>query len=193
MLSQLEKIGHHITAALRHDPGKIGITLDPHGWADVDALIAGINRVYTGANLTMPMLEEIVATNNKHRYSFDPDKRRIRANQGHSKHLNVDVELPVAAPPEILYHGTSQKAAEAILHEGLKPMTRQHVHLSADVQTAAIVGRRHGRPVVFEVRAGEMARAGQAFYLSVNGVWLTGPVAPSYLYLLTPPEEVTTP
>lgn len=191
MLSELEKIGHRITAALRHDPGKIGITLDAHGWADVHALINGINRVYH-AQLTMEMLEEIVATNNKQRYSFDQDKQHIRANQGHSKQLNVDVELPVAAPPAILYHGTSRKALDAILREGLSSRTRQHVHLSPDIPTALKVGSRHGAPVVLEVRAGEMAAAGHVFYLSVNGVWLTEQVPPAYLRpLLQESKEVT--
>lgn len=166
----LKKIGVFISLILRHKPEVIGITLDKHGWAKVDELINGINA--SGKySIDMLLLEEIVRTDNKQRYSFNEDKTKIRANQGHS--INVDVELKEAVPPEILYHGTGEKYVDSINTEGLKPKSRLYVHLSNDIDTAVKVGRRHGKPVVYSVSAGKMQRNGYKFYLSENGVWLT--------------------
>ncbi len=166
----LKKIGVFISLILRHKPDVIGISLDEHGWANVQELINGINK--TGKySIDMTTLEEIVRTDNKQRYSFNEDRSKIRANQGHS--INVDVELKAAVPPEILYHGTGEKYIDSINAEGLKPKSRLYVHLSKDVETALTVGSRHGKPVVYTVASGEMHRQGYTFYLSENGVWLT--------------------
>lgn len=178
MEQNLIKTGKFISLILRHHPEAIGITLDEHGWADVDALIEGINQSgkYT---LDRAMLEEIVRDNNKQRYSFNENGTKIRANQGHS--VPVDVELPEAAPPEMLYHGTAERFAENIRAEGLKPMSRLYVHLSKDKETALSVGKRHGKPHIFIVHAGEMARQGHTFWLSANGVWLAKAVPAEFL------------
>lgn len=173
---RLVRAGRFISKILRHKPEIIGITLDEHGWANVDELIAGVNRTLP---MDMETLEEIVRTNNKQRYSFNEDKTLIRANQGHS--VPVDVELTQAEPPEILYHGTAERFTAAIDAEGLRPMSRLYVHLSKDAETAANVGSRHGKPVVYEVLAGEMHRRGVIFFLSVNGVWLTKEVPKEFL------------
>ncbi len=166
----LKEIGVFISLILRHKPEVIGITLDKHGWAKVDELINGINA--SGKySIDIILLEEIVRTDNKQRYSFNEDKTKIRANQGHS--INVDVELKEAVPPEILYHGTGEKYVDSINTEGLKPKSRLYVHLSRDIDTAVKVGKRHGKPVVYSVSAGKMQRNGYKFYLSENGVWLT--------------------
>lgn len=167
-----------ISLILRHQPEVIGITLDEHGWADVKELIDGINRTgkYT---IDMDILREIVRTDSKQRYSFNEDETLIRANQGHS--INVDVELKECAPPEILYHGTGEKYVQSIKKEGLKPQSRLYVHLSADEQTAVNVGSRHGTPHVFKVLSGEMHRQGYSFRLSENGVWLTKYVPENFL------------
>ena len=165
-----------ISLILRHQPEVIGITLDEHGWADVKALIAGVNRTRP---LTMAMLEEIVRTDAKQRYAFNEDKTRIRANQGHS--IPVDVELQEATPPDVLYHGTGQKFSASIDKRGLIPKNRLYVHLSLDRDTAKAVGSRHGSPVIYEVNALAMAKNGHRFFLSVNGVWLTKRVPPEYL------------
>ena len=166
----LKKTSVFISLILRHKPEVIGISLDRRGWASVQGLIDGINK--TGKySIDMPTLEEIVRTDNKQRYSFNEDKTKIRANQGHS--INVDVELKEAVPPEILYHGTGEKYVESINTEGLKPKSRLYVHLSKDIDTAINVGKRHGKPVVYKISAGEMHRQGYEFYLSENGVWLT--------------------
>ena len=161
---------------LRHKPGVIGITLDEHGWAKVDELIEGVNKVHP---LDMETLEEIVRTNEKQRFSFNEDKTKIRANQGHT--IPVDVELEEKVPPEILYHGTGDKYVESIDATGLEPRQRLYVHLSTDREMAAKVGQRHGSPVVYCVKSGQMAKDGYKFYLSVNGVWLTKAVPVKYL------------
>ena len=125
------------------------------------------------------MLQEIVRTDEKQRYSFNEDKTLIRANQGHS--IPVDVELPELEPPSILYHGTGQKYVESIDHQGLLPKSRLYVHLSTDKDTAVKVGKRHGVPVIYTILAGKMFTDGYLFYCSVNGVWLTKKVPIEYL------------
>lgn len=165
-----------ISLILRHKPDAIGITLDEHGWANVDELIAGIAKTQP---INMEMLEEIVRTDDKQRYSFNEDKTLIRANQGHS--IPVDVELEQLTPPELLYHGTGKKYMQSIDEQGLIPKSRLYVHLSADSDTAKVVGARHGEPVLYIVHSGEMARNGFSFFRSVNGVWLTKQVPVAYL------------
>lgn len=171
-----ENLGKFIALILRHKPDVIGITLDSHGWANVTELIKGINKTQ---NFTMGMLEKIVEEDAKNRYSFNKEKTLIRANQGHS--IDVDVQLKEMVPPEILYHGTGIKYRSSINKEGLIPKSRLYVHLSEDVATATDVGSRHGEPFIYKVKAKEMYDAGYKFYLSVNGVWLTKEVPCSYL------------
>ena len=172
----IKETSKYISLILRHKPEAIGITLDEHGWANVDELIIGINRTHP---LTMELLEEIVLTDEKHRYSFNDDKTLIRANQGHS--ISVDVELEEALPPKHLYHGTGAKYVTSIGEQGLISKSRLYVHLSRDIETAIKVGSRHGTPVVYRVLAERMVEAGMVFYKSVNGVWLTKRVPPEYL------------
>ena len=172
----LERASRFLSLVLRHKPEAAGIELDPHGWADVDALLKGMPHRYP---LTMELLEELVYTDKKSRYAFNEDKTKIRANQGHS--IPVDVELEEVLPPPVLWHGTGEKNVAAILREGLRPMSRLYVHLSPDRETAIKVGRRHGRPVVFQVDTQAMVRDGFRFYRSRNGVWLIKAVPPQYL------------
>lgn len=162
---------------LRHKPEVIGVSLDKHGWAVVDDLINGIANNNEGFN--MAILKEIVETDNKQRYSFNDDKTLIRANQGHS--IPVDVELEDKEPPKFLYHGTGEKYVSSILEQGLIPKSRLYVHLSKDIETAKNVGRRHGKEVVYKIEAHEMYRDGYKFYLSVNGVWLAKGVPLQYM------------
>ena len=171
--AQISKL---ISLVLRHHPERLGLTLDKHGWADTSALIAAINAIQP---FDMEALETIVRTDNKQRYSFNEDYTRIRANQGHT--LTVDLELTPITPPAVLWHGTGEKSVNSILREGLRPMQRQYVHLSADPETAVMVGRRHGRPVVFTVDAAQMSSDGHTFYRSANSVWLTDSVPAQYL------------
>lgn len=169
----------YIALILRHKPEVIGITLDEHGWAHVDELIEGVGRTHP---IDMEMLEEIVRTDDKQRYAFNDDKTLIRANQGHS--VEVEVELKEAVPPCILYHGTAEKFVSSINHSGLISKTRLYVHLSQTSETALTVGARHGKPVIFEVDAARMHADGYRFYLSANGVWLTKSVPIKYLKML---------
>ena len=172
----LKNTSKYISLILRHKPETIGITLDEHGWANVDALIEGISRTQP---FDRGMLEEIVATDEKGRYSFNDDKTLIRANQGHS--IPVDVELEEKIPPEILYHGTGEKYVASIDEQGLISKSRLYVHLSLDEETAKKVGSRHGKPVIYIVKSGQMSRDGIPFFLSANGIWLVKEVPVKYL------------
>lgn len=178
-------LGKFISKILRHQPGLIGISLDEHGWADVQDLIAGV-RAAGHPDFDMAVLEEIVETNNKKRYSFSDDKRLIRANQGHS--IPVDVELPVTSPPATLWHGTAERFVPSIMEQGIRSMSRLYVHLSPDMETARIVGRRHGKPALLRIDSGQMEADGAVFYLSVNGVWLTREVPVKYITIEKRPE-----
>ena len=171
------KASKFMSLILRHDPGAAGIALDVQGWAKIDELLAGM--ALKGHPITREILDEIVAEDSKQRYTISDDGLRIRANQGHS--IQVDLGLEELRPPEVLYHGTATRFADAIRREGLKPMSRQHVHLSLDEPTALGVGRRHGKPVIFRIEAKRMADAGIKFYRSANNVWLVDAVPPEYL------------
>lgn len=172
----LRDISRFMSLILRHKPETIGICLDEHGWANVNELIEGIAKRY---EFNMDILEQIVRTDEKGRYSFNEDKTLIRANQGHS--IQVDVELDEVEPPTELWHGTGEKYVESIDKQGLISKSRLYVHLSKDENTAIKVGQRHGEPVLYIVQAGEMYKDGYKFYLSKNGVWLTKEVPVKYL------------
>lgn len=179
---RLIRLSKYLSRCLRHQPEAIGLTLEPGGWVAVDALLAAAAR--HGVTLSRAELDEIVGRNNKQRFAFDERGSRIRANQGHS--VPVDLQLAPVPPPAVLYHGTSSDALGAILREGLRKMRRHDVHLTDDIATAERVGARHGAAVVLRVDAAAMARDGRQFFRSENGVWLTGSVPPQYLRVLTP-------
>ena len=179
---KMVKTSRFISMILRHKPEVIGITLDEHGWADVSDLISGINA--TGNHyLDMESLEEIVRNDEKQRYSFNEDHTLIRANQGHS--IQVDVELEEMEPPAVLYHGTREKYTSSIDDQGLIPKSRLYVHLSSDEETARKVGSRHGKPVIYTVDCRAMYTDGYRFFLSANHVWLTKEIPPRYLNKLS--------
>ncbi len=175
-----DKLSVFISLVLRHKPDAAGIALDEHGWVNVDDLLVGVN--HSGRKINMEILEEIVKTDSKQRYSFNQDKTLIRANQGHS--VLVDVELKEQEPPEFLYHGTAARFLKSIEAEGLKPMSRLYVHLSNDVETALTVGKRHGEAVLLKIYSGDMYKNGEKFYLSENGVWLTKAVDAKYFTIV---------
>ncbi|GIE96275.1 RNA 2'-phosphotransferase [Paractinoplanes rishiriensis] len=174
------RVSRRISMVLRHRPESAGLTLDPNGWVPVADLLAALG-------LSRDDLDLIVAQNDKSRFAVArrPDGTDwIRASQGHSHRVGVDLALPPAEPPPVLYHGTPRQNAEPIRRDGLRPGRRQHVHLSLDVPTALRVGhRRSADVVVFEVAAAAMADAGHVFHRSENGVWLTPAVPPAYLSL----------
>lgn len=176
-MNDLTKMGKYLSLILRHKPEIIGIELDDHGWAEVSALIEGINK--TGRYIDKEILDKIVETNNKKRYQYNVNQTKIRANQGHS--INVDVELQEKTPPNLLYHGTAKKSLEKIKKFGIKKMERLYVHLSKDVETAKSVGKRHGLPVVLVIDTKAMVKDGYIFYYSNNGVWLCDDIDYKYV------------
>jgi putative RNA 2'-phosphotransferase len=176
----ITSISKFLSLVLRHQPRVIDITIDEQGWVNVDELLKKANA--HGHSLDMEVLNHVVETNSKKRFAFDESRQKIRASQGHS----IDVELGYQAqmPPEILYHGTGERSVATIQQTGLEKRSRQHVHLSKDIETAIQVGSRHGKPAVFNVLAGEMHKKGYVFYLSENKVWLTDAVPAQFLKLV---------
>lgn len=174
---RLVRISKYLSKHLRHSPEQIGLTLEEGGWVKVNDLLAACaaNRM----PITQELLDEVVDQNNKQRFSFNDDRTRIRANQGHS--VEIDLQLKPQKPPKMLYHGTGHQNVDAILREGLNKRNRHHVHLSPDAETATNVGARHGRPVVLTVDAEAMHDAGYLFFCSANGVWLVDEVPPTFL------------
>ncbi|HBG8638493.1 TPA: RNA 2'-phosphotransferase [Clostridioides difficile] len=167
-MSKKDKLSIFISLILRHKPEIIGIKLDDYGYADVNKLIEKINN--TGRNINIEILEQIVKEDNKQRYSFNKDRSNIRANQGHS--INVNVELRELEPPRFLYHGTATRFLDNIKKEGIISKSRLYVHLSNDIDTAVHVGKRHGISIVLKINTGKMYENGYKFYLSENNIWL---------------------
>lgn len=174
---EIRRKSKFLSLVLRHQPETIGIELDEAGWIDTDHLLSAMAQ--HGKDMSRETLELVVNTNDKQRFSFNEDGTRIRANQGHS--LNIDLGYEAATPPEILYHGTPQQFIDVIGREGLKKMKRHHVHLHIDKKTSTNVGSRRGKPVLLEVRAYEMHRAGFEFFVTPNDVWLTDHVPVEYI------------
>lgn len=175
------KVSKYLSKHLRHQPERIGLTLDENGWVPVEELLHAAAR--HGFAFFRAELDHVVAANDKRRFTIESGVQgdRIRANQGHT--VAVDLDLPPAEPPAYLYHGTVARVMDAIRAEGLRPMTRHHVHLSPDRETATRVGARRGRPLVLTVDAEAMNRAGHVFRVSANGVWLADAVPPEFLRL----------
>lgn len=161
--------GKKLSYLLRHDQS---YAFDEHGWREVSDLV-------TNHGFTLEELREIVATNNKQRYEFSEDMMRIRARQGHS--IQVDVELAEATPPDILYHGTAKAFVKSIMIQGILNGKRLYVHLSTTIDMATKIGERHGEPAVLAVDAKRMHEDGVKFFLSRNGVWLTDFVDAKYI------------
>ncbi len=176
---QLNKTSKFLSLVLRHEPEAIELALDKNGWANIDALISKANDSDEANPLDHALIQEVVSTSDKKRFIISDDGQNIRANQGHS--INVDLQLKPATPPEFLYHGTATRFLDSILQEGLKPQQRQHVHLSTDIEIATNVGQRYGKPVILTIKSLLMNEQGFMFYLSENGVWLTKSVPGIYI------------
>lgn len=166
-MESINKVSRLISYVLRHNPNAIGIQLNSNGWANIDDLIAGLNN--SGHNVDFVLLKKIVEEDSKCRFSFNNDLTKIRANQGHS--INVEVEMTECIPPDVLYHGTAEKYLESIKQNGIIKKSRQYVHLSKDKETALKVGSRHGTPVVLMLDTKQMVLDGYKFLVSANGVW----------------------
>ena len=179
MKPNLVKLSRFLSLVLRHKPETIGLELDENGWADVEQLLSRLKMA--GRPMDRTVLQEIVETNDKQRFGFDESGTRIRANQGHS--VEVDLEFEARTPPDLLFHGTAERNIVSILATGLNSGSRQHVHLSADEETAIKVGSRHGKPIVLKIDTAAMQKAGHEFFQSKNGVWLTDSVPSEFLQL----------
>ena len=175
------RVSKFISKHLRHEPGAIGLVLEPGGWVLIDDLLAAATRA--DCPFTREELNHVVSVCEKRRFAFDESRTRIRASQGHS--TDVDLQLEAVIPPTELYHGTAGRSLDAILRDGLLRMARHHVHLSADFATAFMVGSRHGKPVVLLVDSARMQMEGHTFFRSANGVWLVEQVPARYLRVLT--------
>lgn len=176
-MQNLVKISKFMSKCLRHQPELLGLTLEPGGWVSVSDLLAGAAR--KGQPISREELEQVVAENDKKRFSFNENKTKIRASQGHS--TDVDLQLKETVPPDVLYHGTVGASLTAIFDGGLKKMDRHAVHLSTSLETAAKVGSRRGSPIILTVDAAKMVQDGFTFYVSDNGVWLTDHVPSQYI------------
>ncbi len=176
-MATLVTISKFLAKHLRHQPETIGLTLEDGGWVKVSDLIEACQHY--GFPITLAELRECVETNDKQRFAFNEDESKIRANQGHSTEVKMDFKQE--RPPNKLYHGTVDKFLGPIMSEGLKKMSRHHVHLSKDVETATKVGARRGKPVILEVDAAAMYAVGYKFFISANGVWLTDEVPAFYI------------
>lgn len=174
MDARLTEISKFLSYVLRHAPQRIGLTLDREGWAALEALIDAARAA--GQDLDAERIRAVVAGNDKQRFALSADGRRIRAVQGHSTPV-VELQYPPRMPPALLYHGTATRFLASIREQGLRPGRRHHVHLSADIDTALAVGRRHGKPAVLRIDALRLHGEGQAFFQADNGVWLSGPIA----------------
>jgi len=175
--NQLKRDSKFLSLVLRHQPDKIGIQLDEQGWVSVNELLQQLNK--HGKKFDLTKLEKVVENNNKKRFAFNEDASKIRANQGHSVKINLGYEA--TTPPELLFHGTATRFLESIKATGLQKRNRNHVHLSANLDTAENVGKRHGKVVILQVKAKAMQEAGFEFHLSENNVWLTDNVPVEYL------------
>ena len=176
-MKDLKHTSKFLSLVLRHDPALIGIAMDSEGWVSVSELIEKSNAHQK--HLTEALLIEIVETNDKQRFAFNEDKTKIRANQGHS--VAVDLQFNAVQPLEFLYHGTVDKFIDSIKAAGLQKMSRTHVHLSKDLETATKVAARRGKPLILTIRAAQMYQDGYNFYLSENEVWLTDSVPVKYI------------
>ena len=174
---RLMTVSKYLAKHLRHQPDALGLALGPGGWVNVDDLLAA--SAGAGFTISYDELIECVETNDKKRFAFNETGDLIRANQGHS--VEVDLQLEKREPPEILFHGTVEQFLVSIMAEGLKKGKRHHVHLSKDIDTARKVGARRGKPVILQVATGRMHSEGYTFFRSVNGVWLTDAVPADFL------------
>jgi putative RNA 2'-phosphotransferase len=174
-----KRVSKFLSLHLRHEPEELGLTLEPGGWVAIEELLAGARK--KGFPITREELDRVVTDSDKQRFAVDESGLRIRANQGHS--VEVDLQLAPAEPPAELFHGTGSGSVEGILGTGLQRRARHHVHLSPDTETATKVGARHGKPVVLVIDAAKMRADGHVFFCSANGVWLVDEVPPQYLRL----------
>lgn len=177
MDKRLTRASKFLSYVLRHNPDELGLELDPGGWVDVDTLIERAQA--QGRSLTRTLIHHVISAGDKTRFTLSEDTSKIRANYGHS--IEVDLDLAPTPPPDRLYHGTAQHALSSIRSDGLRPQSRQYVHLSPTRADAKAVGERHGAPIVLVINAAALDAAGFALYRSTSTVWLTRRVPPQFI------------
>jgi putative RNA 2'-phosphotransferase len=170
---------------LRHDPDSIGLSLDESGWAELSDLLRCADRA--SVRLSQELIDVVLSSGGKQRFSLSGDGRRIRANYGHS--LPIEVDLEPGVPPPLLFHGTAVRFLDSISKKGLAPRGRQYVHLCRDRETAMRVGRRHGPAVVLTVDTRSMLADGGEFLEAPDGVWLTRSVPVAFIRFPEDPES----
>jgi putative RNA 2'-phosphotransferase len=176
----LKKISRQLSYVLRHRPESVGLSLGEGGWIRVDDLLAALAS--NGTAVSQPVLEQVVAENDKQRFEFSKGGLRIRARQGHS--AEVDLGYEPATPPDVLFHGTATRNLDSILEQGLMKARRHHVHMSTNKETMIAVAKRHGKPVLLSIDAKGMLAGGYEFFVTGNDVWLTDHVPPAYVSIV---------
>lgn len=174
--NNLDKISKFLSYILRHKPESIGLKLNSYGWLLIDDIIFNSQQELS---LSKEIIEKTVSNNKKKRFTISDDGRYIRANQGHS--IKVDLQLTPKEPPSILYHGTASRFLDSILKEGLKAGQRQYVHLSSNIETAKEVGNRYGKPLILTIDSKRMHQDDYQFFISDNHVWLIDFVPRKYM------------
>lgn len=177
MTDRLTRTSKFLSYVLRHELGALGLELEPGGWVSVDTLLDRAQA--EGRSIDRTLLEQVLDRGDKTRFALSDDGTKIRANYGHSVDVNLD--LVPTSPPSHLYHGTAKGTLPSIREQGLRPQSRQYVHLSSSRDEAVRVGTRHGSPVVLTVEARRLHESGHALYRSTAAVWLTEAVPPEYL------------
>lgn len=180
-MEKYKKTSQYLAYLLRHAPETAELDMDQHGWVDVTQLLKNA-KPQNGTKLTLEMLQEIVTTDNKGRYRFSADGKKIKACQGHSIPW-VEPELEIRTPPEYLYHGTTTEALNEIMESGaILRMSRHAVHMQEDISKAwdSATRRKNKKPVVIKIAAGDMAKDGFQFSISENGVWFCETVPKKY-------------
>ncbi len=176
-MNNITKTSKFLSYVLRHNPAEIGVTLDEHGWVNINDLIDKSNN--NGRKITRELLDEVVQTNDKQRFAISEDGLSIRANQGHS--LKINLNLSPVSPPPVLLHGTAKKSIAAIKANGLQKMARHHVHLTENREVAGAVGQRYGKLIMLEIDSGKMSEDGFLFFKTANGAWLVESVPIEYI------------
>lgn len=179
MTNKMTSLSKLMSYALRHHPEELGIKLDENGWVSLKTFTQALQS--RDRTISVDEVRNVVESCEKQRFSIDEAQQKIRANQGHS--IQVDLQLEAKQPPNILYHGTVDRFLDSIFRDGLLPQLRHHVHLTESLNTAKSVGARRGRAVILEIETRELVSNGAQFYLSENQVWLIDHVPSQYIKL----------
>ncbi|EDO1128412.1 RNA 2'-phosphotransferase [Listeria innocua] len=179
-MNKIDRLSKEVSYALRHAPWEYELEIDDQGWVSVAQLLSALNEDYKWVNLKEEDLQRMVDDSEKRRHEISDG--RIRAFYGHSIPMKIVKEE--AIPPEFLYHGTAHNFLSEIEKKGLVPMSRQYVHLSEDIETANLVGKRKDKnPIILEVSALEARNEGVNFYYGNEKVWLADAIPSKFIVI----------